>query len=169
MHVRIGLLAALVAMAVVATPDVARADDGADVATDVLVTTGLVVGTTFSAIVGVGASITLIGSGIQLSRARPKLSWSIASFVLGPVALLLGGGMFFASRSAEFPTFIAINGTIAAIGAANILFAVLNVSRDQPGSAAVDDDGPSVAIAAVAIAERGGGVTFGPGLRIANF
>jgi hypothetical protein len=118
--------AALAVGLVAAAPLEARADcDGFGEAI------GLVLFGTFDIVASIGGTVTAIGSTVQTQRDPPGLGWSIASFAVAGVDLLVAGvtTAFLVDIECSDPIPITLVAVPAALSLVNVVIAAVNLPR----------------------------------------
>lgn len=135
-HVKQRIIGLTVALALIAAPVEARAQDGFGALGFFI----LVVAVAEVVVVG-GTATTAIGSSIQAGRDEPRLGWSIASLAAGGVGTVWGGIFTYAflkegDASAAALAFslvpLALGLTNIALGSANIVKRSRARRRDAP-------------------------------------
>lgn len=79
--------------------------------------------------VGIGGTVTGIGSSVQLGRVEPSLGWSIASTAVGGVNILLGGLTLAAGFSGDHTEVSIVGGVLTGVGLWNVAVAITNFVR----------------------------------------
>jgi hypothetical protein len=141
------LLPALVIGSWIALARPARALPEGSVA---VVTTGM-----FSAAVGTGGLVTIIGNGVNLARRAPNRSWPISGYILGSLNVIVGA-VWFAIIRIEDPLW-AVGGSMIGIGVTDIGLSIAGHVKHAR---------TSVSPSPVPLAGLGGQLTGGAGVRL---